>query len=222
MEMWDIVIYGAIAAFLFYRLWSVLGQKDDSNQVEPRENPFGPKESSKDDEENVMVLEGRARPIVPSLLSAYAPTSLAGVLDQVRATDPAFNEKQFIEGAKIAFQRIVGAFALGDLTPVARFLGPAVRGPFESALGQRKTAGHTVEGRIEKIIAADIVAARFEDSKALLTVEFVSHQVNIVRDAQGQVVEGTPGRAEEVRDIWIFARDVSSPDPNWTLVETHS
>jgi predicted lipid-binding transport protein (Tim44 family) len=222
MGTWDIIIYAAIAAFLFYRLWSVLGQRDDGTPSEPRQNPFASKEEPKDDEENVMVLEGRARPISPAMLSSHAPTSLAGSLDQIRVADPAFNEKQFIEGAKTAFQRIVGSFAVGDLSPVVRFLGPSVREPFEMALRRRKETGQAVEGRIEKIIAADIVAARAEGAKARLTVEFVSHQVNITRDAQGNILEGTPGRSEEVRDVWVFERDVSSPDPNWTLIETHA
>jgi predicted lipid-binding transport protein (Tim44 family) len=51
-------------------------------------------------------------------------------------------------------------------------------------------------------------------------VRFTSEQVNVVRDAEGKVLEGDPGTAEEVVDIWTFERDTRSADPNWTLAET--
>jgi predicted lipid-binding transport protein (Tim44 family) len=43
-----------------------------------------------------------------------------------------------------------------------------------------------------------------------------------VRDAAGNVLEGDPGTALEVVDLWTFERDTQSPDPNWTLVETRT
>ncbi|MBY0430730.1 MAG: TIM44-like domain-containing protein, partial [Rhodospirillales bacterium] len=51
---------------------------------------------------------------------------------------------------------------------------------------------------------------------------FVTDQVNILRDSAGNVVEGDPNRVTEVRDLWTFAREVRSKDPNWTLVATRS
>jgi predicted lipid-binding transport protein (Tim44 family) len=59
-----------------------------------------------------------------------------------------------------------------------------------------------------------------QGSMARVTVRFSSEQVNVVRDAGGQAIEGDPASAEEVIDIWTFERDTQSSDPNWALVET--
>ena len=223
METMDIIIYAAIAAFLAYRLWSVLGQREDGEDTRERPNPFGPGEKS-GDEENVLVLEGRQRtPLLSALTSAgHAPTSLAGSLDQMKILDPSFDEKKFLEGAKLAFKNIVASFAAGDLTSVTWLLGPEVLNPFTSAISERKANQQSLENSIEKIVAADIVAARLEGSVAVLTIEFISHQVNLLKDAEGRVLDGEAGKAEEVRDMWVFRRDLTSPNPNWQLVETRS
>ncbi|MGE4351325.1 MAG: Tim44/TimA family putative adaptor protein [Bdellovibrionales bacterium] len=225
MQIFDILIYAAIAAFLFYKLWSVLGQKNEGDGEEgARPNPFSTHESQNNDEENVMVLEGRSRPSMPSALTPYghAPLSLAGELDSLKTVDPSFNEKKFMEGARIAFGQIVTAFAGGDLSSVDWLLGPAVKNPFEKVISGRKEKGETLENRIDQIVAADIVAAKMEGSVATLTVEFVSYQVNVIKDKAGQIVEGNPHKAEEIRDTWVFRRDMKSDNPNWQLIETHA
>ncbi|MFA6279575.1 MAG: Tim44/TimA family putative adaptor protein [Bdellovibrionales bacterium] len=224
MESLDILIYAAITAFLAYRLWSVLGQKDEGDgSGASRPNPFA-RADKPPSEESPVVLEGQARPMPPSALTpaGHAPASLAGALDQVKAIDPAFDEKKFLEGARVAFSRIVAAFAAGDMTPVQRFLGRSVLDPFEEAIRQRKAEGQSLENRIERFAAVDIVGAQTQGSLSTMTVEFVTHQVNVLRDAGGQVMGGIVGKAEEVRDIWVFRRDMKSADPNWQLIETRS
>lgn len=224
MGITDIIIFAAITVFLAFRLWSVLGQKeDDEGPARPKINPFGPPER-KEEADDAPIIEGRARPALQSALTAqgHAPTSLAGILDQIKQTDASFDEKAFLAGAKKAFEGIVTAFAKGDLSPVARLLGPEVRQPFEAVIAERKEKGETLENKVERIVAADIIGAKAHDKVLVLTVEFVSHQVNVLRDSSGQIVDGTPGKAEEVRDIWIFERDTSAADPNWKLVETRS
>ena len=57
---------------------------------------------------------------------------------------------------------------------------------------------------------------------AYVTVKFVSELITVTRDAEGEVVEGDPKKVREVTDIWTFARDISSKNPNWKLVATES
>ena len=46
--------------------------------------------------------------------------------------------------------------------------------------------------------------------------------VHMDRDADGEVVDGDPSAVTSVTDIWAFARNTRSRDPNWTLVATGS
>jgi predicted lipid-binding transport protein (Tim44 family) len=222
MDYLDIIVFAALAVFIFARLWAVLGRR---NEDEPQKsNPFTAHVPVVRDEEDVMVLPDRARsPETPVITAAgHALTSLAGVLDQIKGLDPFFDEKQFLQGAKTAFSLIVEGFARGDLSATARWLAPSVLDSFQKAVAARQDAGHVFEGKVERIADAEISAAKLDGSRALLTVTFVSVQANVLRDGHGQVLSGTPGQAEEIRDAWGFSRDLQSTDPNWILVETRS
>jgi predicted lipid-binding transport protein (Tim44 family) len=222
MNHLDILLFAAITVFVLVRLWLVLGRRNDDE--DERANPFASSPSSQDDED-VLVLpkpkpaETDATVITPA---GHAISSLAGVMDQIKTLDPAFDEKTFLQGAKAAFALTVEGFVKGDLTPVARWLAPSVLARFQTAIEARRTAGETLEGHIERIAEADVTTARLEGARALLTVSFTSYQENVVRNAAGHILSGEPGQTEAIHDMWVFARDLSSDDPNWQLVETHA
>jgi predicted lipid-binding transport protein (Tim44 family) len=72
------------------------------------------------------------------------------------------------------------------------------------------------------IDTTDVTAAELRARTAQLTVRFVSHLVTVTRDRSGNVVDGNPDKVTDVTDIWTFARDLSSRDPNWKLVATEA
>jgi len=57
---------------------------------------------------------------------------------------------------------------------------------------------------------------------AQVTMRFVSQLISVTRDRSGAVIEGSPDKVTEVTDVWTFARDTSSRDPNWKLVATEA
>jgi predicted lipid-binding transport protein (Tim44 family) len=222
MNNLDIIILAAVAAFVLGRLWLVLGRRNDDERERP--NPFVSSLPPGKDEESVMVMPKRSPEAESPTLTpeGHAATSLAGALDRIRDMDPSFDEKPFLQGAKTAFTIIVEAFAKGDLSPVVLWLSPSVRGGFEKAIAARAAAGESLEAHVERVAEAEVSGARLEGSRAYLTVDFISHQTNIVSNASGQILSGTPGQTEEIRDTWVFTRDLKAEDPNWLLDETRS
>lgn len=209
----EIVIFAMIAAFLVYRLRSVLGRR--TGEERPRSNPFTPQAQTRPD--NVVPMPPR-----PSEAPAASdePVSLAEALRQIGAADPTFDEKSFVQGARGAFEMVVGAFAAGDTAALRPLLSDEVYDNFVRAIRQRQTAGETLETRVERVRDADVIEARLDGRDALVTVKFVSDQVNLVRNAQGQITDGDPRQPVEVVDIWTFRRNTRARDPNWALVET--
>lgn len=227
----DIIVYAIVAGVIISRLWSVLGRRDGDERQRP--NPFvapvaPPSDGAPPPDNGGILLLPDRKPKdseeKPPVLTAsgLAMDSLAGRLDQVKKLDAAFNEKQFLQGAKTAFGGIVTAFAAGDLSAVGRVLSPAMREHFQQAIAARAAAEQTLETRIDSITEAEVTAAKIEETNVVLTVHFASKQVNVVRDKSGNIVSGNPTRAEDAEDLWTFARDTKSPDPNWLLVETRS
>ena len=69
---------------------------------------------------------------------------------------------------------------------------------------------------------SDIIGAELRATTAQVTVRFVSQLISVTRDRNGNVIDGSPEKVTDVTDVWTFARDVSSRDPNWKLVATEA
>ena len=141
-------------------------------------------------------------------------------LEQIKRADHEFSPKRFVSGAQAAFEMVVDAFAKGDTATLRPLLGDDVYDEFAAAIRDRMAEGHVQETTIVALDAAEIIAAEMRSSTARVTVKFVSQQINVVRDKDGEQVGGDPSLIERVTDIWIFARNTRSSDPNWALIET--
>jgi len=220
----DILLYAIVAIVLLARLWSVFGRRNDEDVQRP--NPFATPAPTNSNDDVILSPAGRNRDanlVPPSFIPLLtAPTSLAGALERVKLTDPSFDEKEFLQGARTAFTTILGAFAKGDLTPVRSLLGPNVLPHFEAAIAARAKSGETLATRVIRVRDAETTAAEASSSEARITVHFESEQENIIRDASGTILSGGPGKIEAITDLWTFARSVKSASPDWQLVETKS
>ena len=141
-------------------------------------------------------------------------------LEQIRRADHEFSPKRFASGAQAAFEMVVDAFAKGDTATLRPLLGDDVYDEFAAAIRERMADGHVQETTIVALDAAEIISAEMRSSTARVTVKFVSQQINVVRDKDGEEVGGDPSLIERVTDIWTFARNTRSSDPNWALIET--
>jgi len=216
----DIIFFAMIAAFLVLRLRSVLGKRTGNEK--PRRSPFdahGHDRQSADD--TVVDLPSRRRGEDPSSEDADALPGRPGVA-QVQAADPDFDPEAFLGGARGAFEMIVAAFARGDKDALRPLLSDEVYEGFAQAINDRDAAGETMETELLGIKSTTLDDARVEDGVAYVTVAFVSDQVNVVRARDGSVADGDPDHIAKVNDIWTFARDTGSRDPNWTLVATQT
>ena len=211
----DIVLFAMIAGFIVLRLRSVLGRRP-SNQR--RQNPILGRAAAPT--ERLVALASRRAP--PPEAAAPAADEVAAGIARIRSTDPGFDPGQFLDGARIAFEMIVGAFAAGDKAKLRPLLSDEVYKPFCEAIDERSGAGERLETRILALKKFDIVEAKLADRIARVTVKFVSEQIHVLRAHDGSVVDGDPSKPIEKTDFWSFARDTRASDPNWVLVATAS
>jgi predicted lipid-binding transport protein (Tim44 family) len=149
-------------------------------------------------------------------------TLLANGLDAVAAADPSFDPREFVGGARQAYEMIVQAYAKGDRKTLKTFLAKDVFDGFAAAIGDRESRGETSETTFVSIDKADVIGAEMRDRFAHITVSFGSKIITLVRDKNGVVIDGSAEKIVDVNDIWTFARDTTSRDPNWKLVATES
>jgi predicted lipid-binding transport protein (Tim44 family) len=232
----DILLFAAVAAFLVFRLRNVLGKRVGHERPEhakrdrfDRNNDPARDQPANDSGDKIIPLPDlNARPDlprddeVPTAAEQPSQGGLAAGLQQIRRADPGFTPEGFVEGARAAFEMVVQAFAAGDLKMLKPLLSEAVFDQFRQAIKAREAAGQKLETTLVGIDKAEIVEAELRDRTAIVTVSFRTEQVNVIRDAGGEAVDGDPTRVDKVTDIWTFSRNTRSHDPNWTLIATRS
>jgi predicted lipid-binding transport protein (Tim44 family) len=224
LAFFDIIFFALVAGFLILRLRSVLGRRTGQENRErwtPRlptrgapapgtsDRPAGPA--------TVTPLPG-VRPVAPA--AAAGGSALDTAFAQIKSADPNFDPARFVEGARAAFEMIVTAYAQGDVNTLRPLLADDVYDNFAAAIRGRQDAKQTLETTLISLKTAEIIEARMEGRTAFVTVKFVSEQVNVTRNAAGEIVEGDPNRVATVTDVWTFARNTRASDPNWALVQT--
>ena len=239
-EAFDIytLLFLVLAVVIFIRLRNVLGRRTGNERppYDPYTSPEAKRAGAPDANEPVVALpRGRsARAPVeasgPSMKDieerlerhASKDSPLGRSLTALMRADPGFDPGQFLDGAKGAYEMVVTAFAEGDDATLKLLLGDDVFDGFERAIRERETRGEKLESNLVGIDKADIIESEVKARTAYVTVKFVSELVSVTRDAEGDVVEGDPKKVREVTDIWTFARDIGSKNPNWKLVATEA
>jgi predicted lipid-binding transport protein (Tim44 family) len=222
----DIILFAMVAAFLVLRLRSVLGRRTGQERrpdpvLRRAEAPAADKLADKVGDKVVSL--GNLNQAAPApVIAPTPPDAVAAGLERIRAADPAFDPAQFLEGARLAFEMVVGAFAEGDKSRLRSLLSDDVYRPFAAAVDERSAAGETLETRIIGLKGLDVTEADLAGRMASITVKFVSDQINVLRAHDGSIVDGDPDNAIEKTDFWSFSRDTGSSDPNWVLVATAS
>ena len=215
----DIILFAMIAAFLVLRLRSVLGRRT-GHQSRPPDN-MTQKPQDSDAEGNVIELSDRTGTEQEADPAIEQDPLVAGI-NQIRAADNSFEPQEFVNGARGAFEMIVHAFATGDTGTLRALLNDEVMENFQQAIQSRLEAAETLETTVIGIKTAEILEASMTGRNAIVTLKFVSEQVNVTRDTEGNVIEGDPNQVTDVTDIWSFSRNTRARDPNWKLVETRS
>ena len=226
------LIFAAVAAFVLYKLRSVLGRREGHEQRPPDVFAEAERKAANDG----VAKDGAAKDSVAGDTALPAPgphadagAEAAGVdpdspaaegVAAIRAADRYFDPAAFVDGARAAFDMIVEAFAKGDRDALEPLLAPDVFASFDAAIAEREQAGETLETTIVALNSAELTGAEMQGRTARVTVTFVSEQSNVVKDADGNPVDGDPATIDKITDIWTFARDTRSRDPNWHLVET--
>jgi predicted lipid-binding transport protein (Tim44 family) len=217
----DIILIALVAIFLVLQLRRVLGRRHGEERQRP--DPITRADPAAKGDDKVVDLPRREQPD-PALPRGVDVVSKGGPaeagLAQVKIADGSFDPRGFVSGARQAFEMIVSAYAQGDTKTLRPLLSDEVYERFASAIKQRQDNKETLETGLVGFEKSEIVAAEMRGSEARVTVKFVTEQINVTRSADGLIVDGNPNEVTRVTDVWTFARDTKSANPNWLLVAT--
>ncbi len=211
----SLLVLAGIAIFLILRLRSVLGSRDGFEK--PPAVPGTGRTTSRRDFE---VIEGG--PDNDIIDHVEDGSDSAKALAAMKMAEPGFRVGEFLQGARQAYEMILMSFEKGDVDGLRPFLAPDVLETFETVIDQRNEQGLTIKAEFVGVREIALQEATFDraTSEGEVTVRFVGELTSVVKNADGEVVEGDATEIKRQRDVWTFARTMGADDPNWALVAT--
>tara|TARA_B110000444_G_scaffold197328_1_gene188135 strand:+ start:312 stop:908 length:597 start_codon:yes stop_codon:yes gene_type:complete len=191
-EYIDIILLAMIAGFIFLRLKGILGKRTG--------------------------FDGKTSPQLDKILKET-------VIKQVIPKKETFDEsaqKEFLNGAKIAYETIITDFSDNDnkLTTSKPLLNKEIYNQFNEALKERSGRGHYAEITFIGINSAAIKEHKKLDKILNVTVDFIAEVITCIKDKDKKIISGDPEKIKKIYDTWVFSRDTTSANPNWQLVNT--
>ena len=191
-EYIDIILLAMIAGFIFLRLRGILGKRTG--------------------------FEGKAPAQFDKILKE-------AVVKQAKQDVNEFDEKgqkEFLKGAKIAYETIITDFSDNDnkITTSKPLLNNDIYNQFNDALKQRSSRGHYAEITFICINSAVIKEHKKVDEILNVTVDFIAEVITCIKDKNKKIISGDPEKIKKIYDTWVFSRDTTSANPNWQLVGT--
>lgn len=210
----QLLVLAGIAVFLILRLRSVLGTREGFEK--PRVT--GPAQRSRRPEFDV-IEGGPDHDIIDHVEDG---STSAKALAAMKMAEPGFMVGSFLEGARGAYEMILMAFEKGDLSEVRGFLSDDVAESFQSVIDARNEQGLTIDANFVGVREIALKEAEFDrdSGEGEVTVRFVGELTSVVKNAEGEVVEGNANEIKRQRDVWTFARNMGADNPNWQLVAT--
>ena len=189
-EYIDIILLAMIAGFIFLRLRGILGKRTG--------------------------YEGKSPAQFQEVLKNIK-------VDQNKKTSDKFDDeakKEFIKGAKIAYETIITDFSDNDnkITNAKPLLNNDIFNQFDDALKERAKRGHFAEITFIGVNKAEIKEHKKTGNILNVTVDFIAEVITCIRDKEKKIISGDPEKIKKIYDTWVFSRDVTSSNPNWQLV----
>ena len=186
----DIILLAMIAGFIFLRLRGILGRRTG--------------------------FEGKPPAQFKEVLKNIKSEKLAEPKENF--DDKA--QKEFLEGARIAYETIITDFSDNDnkITDSKPLLNTKIYNQFDEALKERNKRGHHAEITFIGINSATIKEHKKMGDFLNVTVDFIAEIITCIRDKDSNIVSGDPEKIKKIYDTWVFSRDIKSQNPNWQLV----
>lgn len=208
----QLLFLAVVVVFLVMRLMAVLGTREG----------FEPKQEEKPGRraDHLKVIDGTEDPDIADFAEADSPTGRA--LAEMKRVDRTFSVGEFVAGSRQAYEMILMGFEQGDLKLLESLLAPDIYERFSAAIHEREEKGYEVSATFIGVREISLKSARFDpdEKEGEVTMRFVGELTSVVKDRDGNVVEGSASEIKRQTNIWTFARLMGTDNPNWLLVAT--
>lgn len=214
----DIIFLMILVAFIITRLYGVFGSNSNEEKIRVVVKPMD-KEAEKKLMDNIakVIKESKQEQEKESETVNFENLS---ELDKNLMQIPDFNKDNFMRGACRVFEVVLHAFNSGNITGIKNLLNKKIWDAFNQTINFRKENNITSEVDFICFDKSEIKDVKLLKNSAKIAVEFVSEQINILKNSDGEVIEGDENFVQKITDIWTFERALNAKNNQWILVST--
>ena len=175
-EYIDIILLAMIAGFIFLRLRGILGKRTG--------------------------FEGKA----PAQFDKILKEAVSKQATQIKETFDKNDQKEFLKGAKIAYETIITDFSDNDnkLTTSKPLLNKKIYNQFNDALKERNARGHYADITFIGINSAEIKEHKKIDKILNVTVDFIAEVITCIKDKDKKIISGDPKKIKKFMTLGLF------------------
>ena len=216
--MLQIFILALVAAFLFWRLWSVLGTRT-GNETEIKISNIKPLKKDKIKEYETTEKKSYDEDIADYI---ELESESGEALKNMKFVEKNFSVGQFVSGAKGAYETILMAFENGELSKLKKLLSNEVFISFEEVVLEREKKDLEVEASFVGMREIRLKKASFDKEKNVAEIQmlFKCELIVVVKNKEGKVIEDSLDKIKKQNDLWTFSRKMGTDNPNWELTKT--
>ncbi len=220
MGEFELIFFGGFAAFIAYKLWSVLGKTNGDEKSRAAEMSVSVEKQAVAKKKSIEIKPVESK--VVQLFEEELPEEFDKDIKAIKKIDPTFTLQSFLKGAEGAFEAVLAAYSNSKQNQLKFLLSDEIYSDFAADLEAYEAKGKSPKVTLVSIEKPEIAEVEIKGKTAQIDVKFMSEQINFVEDAGGEVIEGSKSRIERVQDIWVFERDLASSKPKWLVVGTNA
>lgn len=220
--MIDIVVFFVITVFIILKLKSVLGTRNDTDNVRQKtldeffKNQMN-KNNNKDNNAKIIDITNQINKNKDDKnknleLDIEVDDNIEKELKKIN-----FDEKKFLKGAENAVEMVNEAFSNKDLETLQELLSTKLYNNFKKQIEELNNQNRILKSSLISFLSKKIEDIKIINKNICINMLFEMEQINFVEDQEGNVVMGNKKQIQKVKEKWTFEKKVGDKTNFWII-----
>lgn len=248
----ELIIYGSVAGYVIYRLYTKLGKDDEGHKRDHRESLLHQmysdqakknnasvskqkysKSKAKLDDDSVVIdaqfVQTKEKDLqdkndINDFSSAKLSVleSAKPIIKKYKTLTSNFDEKLFLKASVSVFGLVYNYFSEGNIPRLRSLLHKDVAIGFENLIQEKVKLKQRWDFEVLNIKSAKVTKAKLKGNIATITVTFSSNRVEAIYNSEGQIIKNSSPDPFIASDQWVFEKNLTNPSPEWFVTSTKS
>lgn len=220
--MIDIVVFFVITVFIILKLKSVLGTRNDTDNVRQKtldeffKNQMN-KNNNKDNNAKIIDITNQINKNKDDKnknleLDIEVDDNIEKELKKIN-----FDEKKFLKGAENAVEMINEAFSNKDLETLQELLSTKLYNNFKKQIEELNNQNRILKSSLISFLSKKIEDIKIINKNICINMLFEMEQINFVEDQEGNIVMGNKKQIQKVKEKWTFEKKTNDKTNFWII-----